>query len=128
MMAIRHIIVVLFFIEQDLLEMKIKHKLVGFQAKLLELLRYLCILVIIDKNYRQMIDILHSTACVIALYKIIEAALSITKIWQSNLPNFTSLLLHHITHLELVVVNTIFNKSYFATKLREQICFIWYLI
>ena len=75
MMAIRHIIVVLFFIEQDLLEMKIKHKLVGFQAKLLELLRYLCILVIIDKNYRQMIDILHSTACVIALYKIIEAAL-----------------------------------------------------
>ena len=27
MMAIRHIIVVLFFIEQDLLEMKIKHKL-----------------------------------------------------------------------------------------------------
>ena len=41
----------------------------------LELLRYLCILVIIDKNYWQMIDILHSTACVIALYKIIEAAL-----------------------------------------------------
>ena len=40
-----------------------------------ELLRYLCILVIIDKNYRQMIDILHSTACVIAMYKIIEAAL-----------------------------------------------------
>ena len=26
-------------------------------------------------NYRQMIDILHGTACVIALYKIIEAAL-----------------------------------------------------
>ena len=41
----------------------------------LELLRYLFILVIIDKNYWQMIDILHSTACVIALYKIIEAAL-----------------------------------------------------
>ena len=42
---------------------------------LIELLRYLCIPVIIDKNYRQMINILHSTACVIALYKIIEAAL-----------------------------------------------------
>ena len=34
MMAIRHIIVVLFFIEQDLLEMKIKHKLVCCQEKL----------------------------------------------------------------------------------------------
>ena len=46
-----------------------------FSLLWVELLRYLCILVIIDKNYRQMIDILHSTACVIALYKIIEAAL-----------------------------------------------------
>ena len=46
----------------------------GIRARV-ELLRYLCILVIIDKIYRQMIDILHSTACVIALYKIIEAAL-----------------------------------------------------
>ena len=44
-------------------------------VEVVELLRYLCILVIIDKNYWQMIDILHSTACVIALYKIIEAAL-----------------------------------------------------
>ena len=35
MMAIRHIIVVLFFIEQDVLEMKIKHKSVCCQAKLL---------------------------------------------------------------------------------------------
>ena len=34
MMAIRHIIVVLFFIEQVLLEMKIKHKLVSKIADL----------------------------------------------------------------------------------------------
>ena len=52
------------------------------------------LLVIIDKNYWQMIDILHSTACVIALYKIIEAALLLTHLimlgetsivsWHSN--------------------------------------------
>ena len=70
---------------------------------LLELLRYLCILVIIDKNYRQMIDILHSTACVIALYKIIEAALIAKKRTKSvAYNNSTSGPMYHLIQNEVV--------------------------